>query len=223
MSFLNDIGRSLSNSVKSELRYEMNKGIRQGVKSAINKGQQVISDEWKCSCGTKNTGKFCMNCGKARTMKIATCSKCGWSSDTVTPKFCPECGNPIGEEKEQPKSDDTIPPAQGKEHYDSPVGKGIALENMQEYMHKVTPEEEQHFRSMETPADRQSSIDFLRQTLNFSKEARNMTMGNMSVITAAMGDVLRQDNREPDAKKVDDFAQSMTDIANGKYDSENNE
>ena len=25
---------------------------------------QASSDTWKCSCGTENTSKFCMNCGK---------------------------------------------------------------------------------------------------------------------------------------------------------------
>ena len=47
---------------------------------------------WTCSCGTVNTGKFCSECGKQQAAKFA-CPNCGWSpEDGVTPKFCPECG-----------------------------------------------------------------------------------------------------------------------------------
>ena len=48
------------------------------------------SSEWVCSCGTRNTGKFCSECGKKRPVK---CSGCGWEPQPgETPKFCPECG-----------------------------------------------------------------------------------------------------------------------------------
>ncbi len=56
---------------------------------------------WTCaSCGTVNTGKFCMECGTPRPAgKKVTyrCDKCGWvpSDPTNPPKFCPECGDPI--------------------------------------------------------------------------------------------------------------------------------
>lgn len=50
---------------------------------------------WTCSCGTVNTGKFCSECGAKQPAGIK-CDKCGWQSDgTTTPKFCPECGDPI--------------------------------------------------------------------------------------------------------------------------------
>lgn len=48
---------------------------------------------WKCSCGTENTGKFCMNCGQPKPAELSaewTCS-CGTVN---TGKFCMNCGQP---------------------------------------------------------------------------------------------------------------------------------
>lgn len=48
--------------------------------------------EWTCSCGHKNTGKFCAECGSPKPVSVGewTCS-CGHKN---TGKFCAECGNP---------------------------------------------------------------------------------------------------------------------------------
>ena len=48
---------------------------------------------WTCECGTKNTGKFCMNCGKPKPQDQGswTCPSCGTAN---TGKFCMECGTP---------------------------------------------------------------------------------------------------------------------------------
>lgn len=50
------------------------------------------SSEWICSCGAHNTGKFCSECGKAKA--VTACPKCGYKPDSSkpVPKFCPECG-----------------------------------------------------------------------------------------------------------------------------------
>ena len=57
--------------------------------------------EWVCAeCGTKNTGKFCMNCGKPRPASGKFhCNKCGFETGNAAGmKFCPECGDPVNEE-----------------------------------------------------------------------------------------------------------------------------
>lgn len=43
---------------------------------------------WKCSCGTVNTGNFCGNCGKPKSDKWF-CSDCGKANDG---NFCSGCG-----------------------------------------------------------------------------------------------------------------------------------
>jgi len=57
---------------------------------------------WTCSCGSVNTGKFCPQCGskKPETAKTYKCDKCGWtpSDPSNPPKFCPECGDPFNEQ-----------------------------------------------------------------------------------------------------------------------------
>lgn len=82
--------------------FNMNMGMQQGgsfvaAASASNQAQanaQAQTDSWTCSCGTKNTGKFCMECGKpkpsANTAGEWVCS-CGTKN---TGKFCMECGKP---------------------------------------------------------------------------------------------------------------------------------
>ena len=61
-----------------------------------------VEDSWTCSCGTVNKGKFCMNCGAKKPEKKMQyrCSRCGWepADPENPPKFCPECGDPFGQE-----------------------------------------------------------------------------------------------------------------------------
>lgn len=63
--------------------------------------QPSSPDTWVCNCGTKNTGKFCQECGKPRPQQTIgyKCDKCGWEPNDPTspPKFCPECGDPFDE------------------------------------------------------------------------------------------------------------------------------
>ena len=51
------------------------------------------SNEWVCECGTKNTGKFCSNCGKKHEIN-KICPKCGTVNE-ITSKFCNECGEKL--------------------------------------------------------------------------------------------------------------------------------
>ena len=57
---------------------------------------------WTCSCGAVNKGRFCSECGakKPAGALLYRCDKCGWQPDDPAhpPKFCPECGDPFGEE-----------------------------------------------------------------------------------------------------------------------------
>lgn len=53
---------------------------------------------WKCACGTENTGKFCTECGakKPELQAALKCRNCGFEPDVgQVVKFCPECGTPL--------------------------------------------------------------------------------------------------------------------------------
>lgn len=75
---------------------EQESGEMQSTKSQLRVQE---NSEWMCSCGTRNTGKFCMECGARRPESASSyrCSACGWISQDpqILPKFCPECGTPF--------------------------------------------------------------------------------------------------------------------------------
>lgn len=57
--------------------------------------------KWTCDCGAANSGKFCIECGKPRPEnRVYRCGKCGYKPDMTKPlpKFCPECGDAFNEE-----------------------------------------------------------------------------------------------------------------------------
>ncbi len=71
-------------------------------KFCIECGNKKPEDGWTCSCGAVNKGKFCHECGAKKPAGVLQykCDKCGWEPEDPKnpPKFCPECGDPFGEE-----------------------------------------------------------------------------------------------------------------------------
>lgn len=59
---------------------------------------QAKGDTWVCECGMTNTMGFCPKCGKPRPEK-RICPKCEFvfPSELRDMKFCPNCGNKMGE------------------------------------------------------------------------------------------------------------------------------
>ena len=56
-----------------------------------NSEPQSNVNTWECSCGAKNTSKFCSECGKPKELK---CEKCG-KINSNNAKFCSECGEKL--------------------------------------------------------------------------------------------------------------------------------
>ena len=77
-----------------------NSAIQQAKENArLEKILNKSTQKWTCpKCKTKNTGKFCSNCGEklptSSDRVYKPCSVCGAKVDVTdsTPKFCPECG-----------------------------------------------------------------------------------------------------------------------------------
>lgn len=59
------------------------------------KPEPVAATGWTCSCGSVNEGNFCANCGAKKPAQATkfVCDKCGFESDNVNMKFCPNCGD----------------------------------------------------------------------------------------------------------------------------------
>ena len=95
--------------------------------------QAAPENGWTCACGTKNTGKFCANCGSPKPEQPVgwTCS-CGAVNKG---KFCAECGKPkpaseplykcdkCGWEPEDPKNPPKFCPECGDPFNDNDIQK----------------------------------------------------------------------------------------------------
>ena len=61
--------------------------------SECGKPKPAEAESWVCGCGHRNTGKFCTECGKPKPEGVL-CPKCGWRSAEPA-RFCPECGTKL--------------------------------------------------------------------------------------------------------------------------------
>ena len=68
---------------------QMGMNMQQQQPQSVQPKAEAPANSWNCSCGTVNTGKFCVNCGTKKPVEGWTCS-CG---SVNKGKFCPECGN----------------------------------------------------------------------------------------------------------------------------------
>ncbi len=62
---------------------------QQAANQAAVRQAQNAADQWKCSCGTLNTGNFCNNCGSKRPQNDTWKCSCG---NVNTGNFCNNCG-----------------------------------------------------------------------------------------------------------------------------------
>ena len=67
------------------------KEVIKPVMDAMNPNAAPASAEWTCSCGAKNTGKFCSECGCEHVSASANTWTCSCGTEN-TGKFCTECG-----------------------------------------------------------------------------------------------------------------------------------
>lgn len=85
--------QNAQNSQAPENEWSCSCGAKNSGKFCSECGAAKPSDGWKCSCGAINNGKFCSECGAAKPSAEWKCS-CGAVNSG---KFCSECGKHFGE------------------------------------------------------------------------------------------------------------------------------
>ena len=68
---------------------QMQQQAQQAAPAAPAPAPAPAADEWTCSCGQVNTGKFCSECGSPKPQSGTWICECGTEN---TGKFCSECG-----------------------------------------------------------------------------------------------------------------------------------
>ena len=82
------MGGNMAASMSAANQQQMIRNQQMQQEAATAHHAQNEPDIWICSCGQKNTGKFCSECGRPRQTGAWICS-CGQKN---TGKFCSECG-----------------------------------------------------------------------------------------------------------------------------------
>ena len=82
------MGGNMAASMSAANQQQMIRNQQMQQEAATAHHAQNETDIWICSCGQKNTGKFCSECGRPRQTGAWICS-CGQKN---TGKFCSECG-----------------------------------------------------------------------------------------------------------------------------------
>ena len=82
------MGGNMAASMSAANQQQMIRNQQMQQEAATAHYAQNEMDIWICSCGQKNTGKFCSECGRPRQTGAWICS-CGQKN---TGKFCSECG-----------------------------------------------------------------------------------------------------------------------------------
>lgn len=62
-----------------------------GQNAGVGTGSQSVLEGWICKCGTRNTGKFCSECGSPKPVSASWTCSC---KTVNTGRFCSECGKP---------------------------------------------------------------------------------------------------------------------------------
>ena len=82
------MGGNMAASMSAANQQQMIRNQQMQQEAATAHHAQNEPDIWICSCGQKNAGKFCSECGRPRQTGAWICS-CGQKN---TGKFCSECG-----------------------------------------------------------------------------------------------------------------------------------
>lgn len=95
------VGMNMANQTAGAFTTSASQSNQQSMANQQNAANQqnvahqapATGQEWTCSCGANNLGKFCAECGNAKPVQ-KHCTNCG---SVLAPgaKFCAECGKPV--------------------------------------------------------------------------------------------------------------------------------
>lgn len=102
MAFMGMNMAGMAGGAATQGLFEMGQQQQSAQAQAAQQAQAPAANGWTCSCGNVATGKFCPECGAKKPAGVPQykCDKCGWepADPKQPPRFCPECGDPFGEE-----------------------------------------------------------------------------------------------------------------------------